>query len=132
MSRHFALLVAALCLAACDDPFVAPTSVPYVPPPVNQSELVLFVGDTVDMSGQLDVTSEQDLASCSTDDRTIAAIDGTIRVVGESAGDVTISCTRSTPIDTFVRDDLSAATQMSVYYYAIVAHVRERDEGFAQ
>ena len=130
MTRSAAtLLIAALSLAACRDGVDAPVAAsPYAPPSAfHESELILFVGDTVDVSARLDLQSATDVSSCSSDDGSIAAIDGALRVVGQHAGDVTIFCLRSTPIDGFLRDDPTQDVPMTVVRYRIDAHVRERD-----
>src|SRR5205085_11162143 len=89
LSRVAAALVFGLALAACHDAVDAPRNVAFTPPSALQErEVTLFVGDTLDMSGVLDLAASGGRGACTSDNAAVAAIDGGVFLVGAAAGDV--------------------------------------------
>ena len=93
-----AVIVLVAALAACDDPYTGPASHLSPPAVAYNPEVTMFVGDTVNIA-DLILMSEGDAASCMSTDEMVATVLGVVDIVGESAGEVSLRCTRAVRID---------------------------------
>src|SRR5438067_9285762 len=101
LARVAVLLVAGLSLAACRDvagpsTTIAPHKLSAMRTVLGPTELTLTVGDTLNVSEAIvDDQFGEDWGFCQSDDASVASVYNFLSVVGQQAGDITLSCART-------------------------------------
>ena len=138
MSRHrvhpalalaaLAIVVAASSLVACGESFTRPPPHDSVVVPTDETEITLFVGDTLDLGLYMALASGE-VGSCTSDAPAIAEVATSVRIVGWRAGDARLRCTRTVfgEADPEGSSRESGSSAREYFHYAMRVHVLDRD-----
>ncbi|AHG90704.1 hypothetical protein J421_3167 [Gemmatirosa kalamazoonensis] len=122
------VLVAGFTLAACGDSFTAPPQQGSAATPTDETEIALFVGDTLDL-GVYMALAVGDVGSCTSDAPAVAEVTTSVRIVAGRPGDARLRCTRT--VFSEPGSELSGrdgqSTEREYFHYAMRVRVLDRD-----